>query len=373
MNDALLDRIQAVGYSVPTERPESDGTLQWDSTGVVVVHVSAGDVTGVGWSYAHPAAALIVDELVAPATLGHGAMDVPGLWQRAWSAIRNQRQGGLAAMAVSAFDVAAWDLKARLMEVSLVSLLGRVRESMPAYGSGGFTSCSVDELCDQLAGWREQGVVAVKMKVGRAPLDDPRRVAAARDAIGPDVSLYVDANEAWSARQAVRTIHELWSESGIERAEEPVGSDDLRGLRFVRDNVPPGVAVTAGEYGDSSREFRRMLDAGAVDVLQADVTRCGGITGLARAAAIAGSFGVPVSAHTAPTIHAHVGCALQEMVDVEWFHDHVRIERELLDGAVELERGLLTPDPARPGLGVELRTDDAAPYEMLRREKTFTR
>jgi len=117
--------------------------------------------------------------------------------------------------------------------------------------------------------------------------------------------------------------------------------------------------VTAGEYGDGPVYFRRMLEAGAVDVLQPDATRCGGVTGFMAAAALADAFGVPISAHTAPTLHAHLCCAAARARHVEYFHDHARIEGLLFDGALVPKDGDLTPDPTRPGLGVTFRFADA--------------
>ena len=238
-----------------------------------------------------------------------------------------------------------------------------MRERVPLYGSGGFTSYPVERLQQQLAGWAEQGISRVKMKVGSHPEDDASRVRAARKAIGERTALFVDANGAYTVTQAL-ALAERFAECGVSWFEEPVSSDDLEGLHRVRARAPAGMAVTAGEYGDGGLYFRRMLEAGAVDVLQADVTRCLGITGFLQADALCDVYQVPLSGHCAPALHAHVACAARRLVHLEYFHDHVRIERMLFEGFVDPVRGELAPDRSRPGNGLELREDVAHRYEL---------
>ncbi len=354
--DLAVEQVSASAYTIPTDKPESDGTLAWDSTTVVVVEASAAGVVGCGWTYAPAAARDLVDDLLAPVVRGQEALDVGAAYAAMQAALRNAGYPGLGAMAVSALDVALWDLKARLLDLSLASLLGRVRESVPIYGSGGFCSYTDRELEEQLCGWVAEGIPRVKMKIGREPERDPERVRAARRAIGDETELYVDANGAFSPKQALRFLREV-EDSGVTWFEEPVSSRDLAGLRLVRE-AAPGVDVAAGEYAYTLADFRELV--GAVDCLQADVTRCGGISGLLAAAALAEAHELDLSGHTAPTIHGHVLCAVPKLRHLEWFHDHVRIERLLFDGFLEPHGGVVTPATGRPGLGVELRREDAA-------------
>jgi L-alanine-DL-glutamate epimerase-like enolase superfamily enzyme len=144
--------------------------------------------------------------------------------------------------------------------------------------------------------------------------------------------------------------------------EEPVSSDDLSGLRFLRDRSPSGIEIAAGEYGYDLPYFRRMLESGAVDVLQADATRCGGITEIVRVAALAAGYGVP---HTAPALHLHAACAIPELRHLEYFSDHVRIESLFFDGVTEPHDGCIIPDPTRPGLGIELKRADVEPFRIM--------
>jgi L-alanine-DL-glutamate epimerase-like enolase superfamily enzyme len=358
-----VERVSARAYTIPTDRPESDGTLEWDSTTLVLVRVGGGDREGIGWTYGDATIAGLIEGTLAGVVKGRDALDVGAAWTAMVSALRNNGRPGLSSMAVSALDVALWDLKARLLELPLASLLGRFHEGVPVYGSGGFTSYSDGELAKQLAGWVSEGIPRVKMKIGREPERDPHRTQVAREAIGTDTQLFVDANGAYRRKQALR-LAEVFAEIGVRWFEEPVSSDDLDGLRLLRDRCPVAMDIAAGEYGYDLPYFERMLTAGAVDVLQADVTRCGGITDLARVDALCRARSIALSLHCSPTIHASAGPALETLVHMEYFHDHVRIEQMLFDGAPQPRDGVLYPPLERSGLGVEFRERDAQRYAV---------
>ncbi|HEX4437026.1 MAG TPA: enolase C-terminal domain-like protein [Solirubrobacteraceae bacterium] len=354
-----VSALRARTFTVPTDHPEADGTLSWDSTTLVVVEADAEGQTGLGYSYTASPAAAVVRELLCEVVVGSDAHSPQSAWEQMRRAVRNAGYPGLIASAISATDVALWDLKARLLGVALSGLLGRVREQVPVYGSGGFTTYSDEQLERQLRGWTELGIGAVKMKVGSEPERDPYRVRRARAAIGEEARLFVDANGAYSRKQALALADVFHEDAGASWFEEPVSSDDLEGLRMLRDRAPVGMEIAAGEYGYDLPYFRRMLEAGSVDVLQADVTRCGGITQLLQVGALCAARGVQLSAHTSPTLHAHVGVAIAPLVHVEYFHDHARIEQTLFDGTPPLRAGTLEPDPQAPGHGLRLRAEEA--------------
>lgn len=353
--------LAVLACTIPTEFPESDGTLEWDRTTMVIVEVSGGGRRGLGYTYATAATARLIDDLLVPVVRGRDCMDIPAIWNAMVAAVRNQGRPGIASCAISAVDAALWDLKARVLDLPLVSLLGAAHESVPVYGSGGFTSYPLERLRRQFADWASSGITRMKMKVGRKPAEDGARVTAARDAIGNRAELFVDANGAYARKQALAQA-EAFADAGVTWFEEPVSSDDLEGLRFLRDHGPSGMDIAAGEYGYDLHYFRRMLDAGAVDVLQADATRCAGITEFLRVAALCQAASVPLSAHTAPALHLHTCCALTPVVHIEWFHDHARIEEMLFEGAVLPVRGMLSPDHSRPGMGLELRHSRALEF-----------
>ena len=350
-------------YIIPTDAPESDGTLVWDSTTLVLVRINAGGASGIGYTYADSATAALINDKLAPSLHGCDALSINARWQEMVASIRNLGRPGICSMAIAAIDTALWDLKAKLLNVSLAALLGPARDAIAVYGSGGFTSYPVERLRQQLAGWVETGIKRVKMKVGREPERDIERVRAARDAIGAAPELFVDANGAYVRKEALAFAH-AFAQHGVAWFEEPVSSDDLAGLHLLRDDGPPGMAISAGEYGYDLPYFRRMLEAGAVDVLQADATRCAGITGFLGAAALCEAFNVPLSSHCAPTLHLPLCCAARPAIHLEYFHDHARIEHMLFDGAPHPDNGYLMPDWSRPGLGIEFKEKDAQCYRV---------
>ena len=358
----VISDVKARAYTIPTEEEESDGTLKWSSTTMVVVQVRAGGRCGLGWSYSSSAVVDVIRETLAPQVVNGDPEQTRKLWSAMVAAVRNIGRPGLVSSAIAAVDNALWDLKAKLHDVSLYRLLGAAREGVSVYASGGFTSYSSEELVKRAGQWAQAGFSKVKMKVGRHPEKDRQRVRAVRDALGPDVRLMVDANGAYDRQQALRLAHSFSQEADVRWFEEPVSSDDLDGLRLLRDRGPVGMEITAGEYGTRASYFLRMLQAKAVDVLQVDVTRCAGVTEFLRMGGLCLAFKIPLSAHTAPTLHLHLCTTLQAARDVEWFHDHVLIERRFLDGFREAEDGWVFPDPERPGFGVELRTQDLEPY-----------
>jgi len=364
MNDVSIKSVSASAYVIPTDAPEGDGTYLWHNTTIVVAEVSAGGMTGLGYTYANRATAQLILDNFPTLLGGHDAMAVPGAWDAMLGSIRNLGRPGVAAMAISAVDSALWDLKARLLGLPLVTLLGAVRTSVPLYGSGGFTTYTPEQLRGQLAGWAEQGFKRVKMKIGTEPAADLDRVKVARQAIGPDVELFVDANGAYSRKEAL-AFAEAFAELGVTWFEEPVSSDDLEGLRLLRDRAPAGMDIAAGEYGYDPFYFRRMLDAEAVDVLQADATRCLGISGFLKVGALCEARPIPLSAHCGPSIHAHPCCSVPKLRHLEYFHDHARIEHMFFDGALDPVDGELRPDLSRPGMGLELKRQDAEPYRVL--------
>jgi L-alanine-DL-glutamate epimerase-like enolase superfamily enzyme len=362
--EAVVGRLRVEAYTIPTDFPEADGTASWDSTTIVIVHAEGGGKQGLGYTYADASIASLIATKLAQAVNGADAMSPPRAFRAMQRVVRNLGREGLCATAMSAVDAALWDLKAVLLDLPLATLLGRQRDSVPIYGSGGFTSYDDRQLRRQLGDWVEKdGCRYVKMKIGTDPGRDPARVAVAKAAIG-DAALFVDANGAYGEKQAIAFAERFAAEQDVRWFEEPVSSDDLEGLGRVRDEAPAPMEVAAGEYGYTLDYFRRMLEAGAVDVQQADATRCGGVTGFMQAAVLCEAHHTDLSAHCAPALHRHLGCAAPRFRNLEWFHDHVRIERMLFDGAPSPRDGAVAPDLARPGLGLSLKRRDAEPFAV---------
>ncbi|SDY87282.1 enolase C-terminal domain-like protein [Citreimonas salinaria] len=363
MAEAAISSVRVAAYRVPTDRPEADGTLAWDATTMVTCEIGAAGRTGFGYTYADRSTALFVTDVLAPVLEGEDGLATAARWRDMVDAVRNHGRAGVAAMAISACDAALHDLRGKLLDQPVSSLLGRRRDTVPVYGSGGFTSYSPQEMAQQIEDWVEAGFTSLKIKVSGDPVAEADRIAEARRTAGGEADLMIDANGACSRKDAL-LMAEIAADEGVAWFEEPVSSDDLDGLRLLRDRGPSGMDIAAGEYGYDAFHFQSLLRTGAVDVLQVDATRCCGITGLLQADAMAWAANVPLSLHCAPALHMQAATCLQRLKHVEWFHDHVRLESMLLDGAAQAKNGHAAPDLTRPGLGLALKTQDAEQYRV---------
>ena len=365
--DHIVERLDVVACTIPTELPEGDGTLAWSETTIVIVeaHVSGG-VTGVGFAYGDTAMVPLIREKLAKTVQGKDVRMTGECWSAMRDAIRNLGRPGISSMSIAAVDIALWDAAARCAGLPLFRYLGGVRDTVPVYGSGGFTTYDVPTLVRQMRGWVDAGIPRVKMKIakdrGRSEREDLERISAVREAIGADVELFVDANGGYSRMQALRLGRTFVRDLDVRWFEEPVSSDDLDGLHQLRDSLD--LDVTAGEYGYDLPYFRHMLDRRAVDVLQADIGRCAGLTEWLRVGALAQAYEVPYSGHCGPSIHAHAAAVPPNLRHLEYFHDHARIESMLFDGTLGAEGGELRLSHDRPGLGLTLKREEVERYRV---------
>jgi L-alanine-DL-glutamate epimerase-like enolase superfamily enzyme len=357
-DDSAITGVRTAVYRFPTPQPEADGTLEWHATTAVTVTLEADGCSGLGWTYSSRAAAAVVDDELLPHVLGRSALDVTDGWSAMRRAVRNLGSGGLAMQAVSAVDVAWWDLKARLLGVPVGDLLGRCRDAVPIYGSGGFTTLDDVGLAEQVEEWAHAGCTSMKIKIGESwghePGRDLRRTRELRRLAPEGTQLMVDANGGYTVGEAVRVGDRL-DDIGVVWFEEPVSSDDTAGLAAVREALACDVA--AGEYAATPDDVTALLPV--VDCLQLDATRCGGYTGWLRAASVAEAAHLEVSAHCAPSLHAAVAAAVPNLRHVEWFVDHARLEPQMLDGVPEVHHGAL--HPAGDGVGHGMTLSGGAP------------
>ncbi len=361
--DLPIRKINARAFVIPTDRPELDGTLSWDKTTLIIVDITAGNIEGIGYTYADAVIAPLINNTFREVIMASDAANIGAINEALWVSIRNLGRRGIAACAISALDLALWDIKAKSLNANLAVLLGCRRQQVEIYGSGGFTSYDDATLTEQLSDWVDKdGCAAVKMKIGSDRSRDPERIRCARQAVG-EAALFVDANGAYTPREAICMLPML-SEHGVRWFEEPVSSDDQAGLAFVRKNASPSLDIAAGEYSYVLDDVRLLLQTEAVDVQQCDVTRCGGITGFLQAASLCHAFHVPLSCHCAPSAHMNVACSAPGLRHLEWFHDHVRIEQMLFDGAPRAQNGVIHPDFSRPGHGFSFKGKDAEKYEI---------
>lgn len=356
-----ISNVETMVFEYPTDQPEADGTIAWDSTTVVAVRVRDGDHVGLGWTYAAAAAQAVITDFLEPCLLGADAGEIPRIAAEMARACRNVGRPGIAACAISAVDIALWDLRARQLNLALAELFGRRHDSVSVYGSGGFTTYDDTTLTNQLSLWVDEWrIPRVKIKIaeswGECTDRDLSRVELARKVIG-DAELFVDANGGYSEKQATQLGRFMAESADVRWFEEPVSSDDLQGLRRIRDSFDGDVA--AGEYGYTLDYFARMIDARAVDCVQADVTRCGGYSVWLKVAALAEANHLDISGHCAPNLHAPVATSVNNLRHLEYFHDHHRIETTLFQGSLSPQGGAMRPDHSRPGHGLTL-LDDVA-------------
>jgi L-alanine-DL-glutamate epimerase-like enolase superfamily enzyme len=359
----VIRTLVASAYRIPTVAPESDGTLEWDSTTLVLVEIEGCGKKGIGYTYGDAGIASFIKSRFESRVVGRDPFAIRRIADDLAVSIRNEGRIGLTRMAISAVDVALWDLKAKILGLPLCQLIGAVTDKVLLYGSGGFTSLTDDQLAEELGGWARDGFNHVKMKVGRQPEEDAYRIDRAREAIGPNVSLFVDANGAYERKQALQ-LADRFARHGVTWFEEPVTSDDLEGLRYIREGATSPIRVAAGEYAYFADDFLRLLRSQAVDVLQADATRCGGITGFLQAATLSNAFHIPFSFHCAPALHLHAALCVPNFFIGEYFADHARVEGMLFDGVVKPVGGFISPDLSAPGLGLEWKAADAAAYKI---------
>ncbi len=366
-HDVTVDELHVQVFEIPTDQPEADGTMSWSSTTLVLVRVRGGGHEGLGWTYDGRTCKGVIENSLASVVLNRSILDVPAANLAMRRVCRNLGAPGVAACAISAVDTALWDLKARVLDVALADLFGRAANEVPIYGSGGFTTYDDKTTRAQLEQWVDAWAVPrVKIKIGEtsghnAPRD-LARVALSRKTVGPDCELFVDANGGYTRKQAIRLGVEMFERYNVTWFEEPVSSDDLAGLREVRDQCRSDIA--AGEYGYSPWYYTPMLIAGAVDCVQADVTRCGGYTAWREVAALVAAHQLQISGHCAPNLHAHVALSVPNLRHLEYFHDHVRIEQMLFDGALDPTGGSLSPDRGMAGHGMTLKEADGERYRV---------
>ena len=229
MNDPVIGSVGAAAYTVPTDAPEADGTLSWDATTLVLARVGAGGQEGIGWTYGAAASAALIGGQLASVVRGQPAIDVAGCSEAMIRAVRNVTRPGVAGYAISAVDVALWDLKAKLLGLPLHRLLGAVRADVPVYGSGGFTAYGEGELREQLSGWVSgQRIPRVKIKIGESwgsnEARDLARMRQARETVGAGTELFVDANGGYGRKQAIRIMAAppTWTCAGSKSRSPPM-------------------------------------------------------------------------------------------------------------------------------------------------------
>lgn len=354
---ATIESISVATARIPLDKATSFATRTVSARDYGLVKVRAGGVEGIGFCYAGSSGGTLVahavEQLLAPILLGRDSLLVEGLWQRMFEETLLHGRAGSVMRAISILDCALWDANSRAAKLPLYKYLGAaVERAVPAYASGGYylEGKTPKKLGDEMAGYVRAGFHAVKMKVGRmSPKEEEARVKAARDAIGPNVELMLDANNAWRDLPTAMRYMERFELYDPYWIEEPFFPDDIdnhaRLAKLTR------VTVATGEIGTGRWHFKEILDKGAAQILQTDALVCGGISEWRRIAATAASYGVTVCPHWFHDLHAHLVAATPNARYVEFFpDDQVLNFRRLVDKQLRVEDGALVL-PTSPGLG----------------------
>ncbi len=366
MMNVRIEDIAVDLVSMPVPRGIADATRRVTSVGLAVVRVATDQgVSGIGVTY-HEFGGEAVKELIlkgiAPNLIGRDPFETESLWYEAFHYMRGVGRKGLAYCAYSAVDIALWDIKGKLLQLPLFRLLGGRREKLPIYASGGWTSYSVEELLQEASEMLQLGYRSIKVKVGvnggRDAREDIRRIRALRDFVGEAVEIMVDANNVWQSSTAVTAAWGL-QELGIKFLEEPVCADDIPGLAQFKAKSP--IPVATGEHEYTKYGARDLLIHQAVDILQCDVTRCGGITELMKIIGMAQAWNIAVAPHAMEHMHMHLLASADNGLFLERLLTFDEVTEMVFKDPPQPRNGYLHI-PDLPGLGLELNEEGIREY-----------
>jgi L-alanine-DL-glutamate epimerase-like enolase superfamily enzyme len=355
-----IDGFVVAYYRLPLEPMGDAGHGAIDSEEIITVKLRAGGLVGHGYAYTigrgGRAVQALIEHDLAPLLAGRDTTDIHALWELMWQRLLYVGRGGLAAFAIAAIDIALWDLRGLRERKPLYRLLNSSAREIPAYGSGVDLPKSLDELLEQTQGFLKRGLPGVKVKIGkRDPREDEARVAAVRDLVGDGIDLMVDANMAWGAPEALERGRRL-ERFNPYWYEEPTIPEDVDGhARLVRELSVP---IAVGESLHSAHEFRRYVDARAVEVVQIDPVTNGGITASLRALEMANAAGLKASSHYTDELSAHLLCAAKEPVYLE---KHAFALDRYLEAPQAVKNGRVRPTEV-PGTGIRFSERALARY-----------
>jgi L-alanine-DL-glutamate epimerase-like enolase superfamily enzyme len=356
--------VEARTLRVPLDAATAFSSRLVEARYYTLVRVTGDDgVTGIGFCYPGSTAGELVTaavrDLLAPVVVGQDAHRVEGIWEDAYQEALLHGRTGSVMRALSAIDIALWDRNARAADLPLWKFLGGAYDgTVPAYASGGYylEGKGPDGVAAEMRGYVDAGFDAVKMKIGRLSVrEDADRLAAVRDAVGPDVLVMLDANNAWSDLPSALRAMARWEEHDPYWIEEPFSPDDIDNHARLAERTP--VLVATGEIEAGRWRHKQLLDERAAAILQTDAAVCGGITEFRRIAATASSYGVTLCPHWFHDLHVHLVGATPNARYVEYFPDDKVLNfRRVVDRQLEVVDGRLVL-PHTPGLGFDLDAD----------------
>ena len=366
MNNIKIRDISVTLIETRIKGNFADSTRNVETIGFVVVDVATdAGLHGIGVTY-HEVGGEAIREFilhaVKPKLLGRSPFETEALYEENFHYMRGVGRKGLAFCAYSAVDIALWDIKGKALGMPLYRLLGGNNPQVEIYASGGWTSYTTEELVAEAKLMVSQGYKKIKLKVGvdggKNLAEDVRRVAAVREAIGPDIGFMLDANNVWRAATAIQFANRI-REYDIEFFEEPVFADDIPGLaEFKRGTDIP---LATGEHEYTRYGIRDLILGNAVDIVQCDTTRIGGYTETLRAMAISQAWNKGFAPHGMEHIHMHLVAAAPNGLYLEKLFMFGELVDNVYLNAPKPVNGILTI-PEKPGLGLELNTDYLKEY-----------
>lgn len=366
MKDVRITDITTTLLRNPDAPGIQDATIRHAERGrsALFVHIKT-DAGHEGLGVGTPVAREIIERSLKPILINQDPLWIEKLWDDMFWRVRGFGRKGVAFCAISAIDIALWDLKAKLFGVPLYRLLGPYTDRVPIYGSGGWTSYSENELVHEQTGYVERGIPRVKMKVakdfGKSEAEDVRRLKAVRKAVGDDVEIYVDANNGYYAKQAIGMARHL-AEYDVKWFEEPVLADDIAGLAAIARAI--SIPVATGEHEYTRYGFKELIAQGGADIVQPDIGRVGGVSEWMKVAHLAQAFNLPIAPHAVQLVHLHVACCIPNLRVVEYLGTVEEGDRVWYTEFPEPRDGYWSPYPDRPGLGLELSPEAVRKYAV---------
>lgn len=308
-------------------------------------------ITGIGPARSGALDKALIEELLKPYVVGEDPLNSERIWEKMyWASLQYGRRGA-AISAISTIDIAIWDLKGKILNQPVHKLLGGHRDTVPSYGSGINLNYTREELVEEMTAYVESGFKMVKMKIGRRdPDDDLERVKLVREAIGPDVDLALDVNNGWSVKTAIRMAGKL-EKYDIYWLEEPILADEIDNLSRLADETSIPIAVGENHY--TKWEFKELMERGAMEIVQADIGKCGGVTEFIKIAAMADAYGLPVCPHHTEYVDAPLVAAIPNGLFHEYIREWFGPMGQLFVDPIKPENGEISPSN-KPGFGIEL-------------------
>jgi len=356
-----ISKVDVHLVSVPIKAGFSDATRKVETVGYTIVRIATDQgLEGFGITYHEvggEATKSLILKNMAPKLIGRSPLETEVIWQEFFHYLRGVGRKGLMFCALSAVDIALWDLKGKIVNLPLYKLLGGNKTKIPVYSSGGWTSYADQELVDEMKSMVKQGYSLIKFKVGveggRNPRRDLERVRKVREGVGPEIGLLLDANNCWDSATAVQFANNV-REYNIMLLEEPVFADDIPGLaRFRRGTDIP---LATGEHEYTKFGVRDLVLNEAADIVQTDGARAGGYTESLKIAAITQAWNLKFAPHALENIHIHLVSAVPNALFLERLLLYEEITAQVYKNAPLPVNGFMEI-PDLPGLGLELNMD----------------